>query len=151
MRIKKSSCSRSKKSNFWVPFTLRTIVMEILTIDSMGWAKKYFEINQVSNISLSIIFSAVWGMKWSLTKSRMIRFAFASYLLWVANFVGSIEATITFSTCSQILASSISICNLNFQGMKLEAPFNLSHSLIPKVNILQIWSTTQGKNQQSNE
>ena len=62
--------------------------------------------------------------------------------LWVGNFIESIRAAISFLTCSQSSASFRSICDLSFQGMKWEAPYNLSHSLRLRITCTS-WSNLQ--------
>jgi len=83
---------------------------------------------KASNISLPVFFYAMWGMKWLYVESRVILFSLTSFLVWVVNFIRSIGVATSFSTYCKSLASSTKICNLRFDGMKLEAP-NLLHSL----------------------
>ena len=84
----------------------------------------WYRVPKESYISFVVLLLAMWGMRWSFTKSSMTQFTFTIFLLYSAKSLGFVVG-FTFSTSYQRFATSKRFYSLHFHGTNLEVPSNI--------------------------
>ena len=88
------------------------------------------------DISFAIFFFVMWGIKWSINKSRMIDWTFVGFLVCSDKSLGSVGGGTSISTIYHNSTSSKRLYSVDFHFTKLEAPSNMWCSWRPNLAIV---------------